>query len=56
MNRKEKKKLEILRQRLQRLNQQLSGARKQQDEPDEIERLEAEIAAANAEVEKLKAS
>lgn len=56
MNRKVKKKLETARQRLQLLRQQLAGAKRQDDEPGEVERLEREIASIEAEVEKLKAS
>lgn len=54
MDKKAKKKQDVLRQRLQKLQQQLAGARKQMDDPDEVRRLEAEIATANAELEKLK--
>jgi len=56
MDKKVKKKIEILRVRSQKLKQQLSGAKQQDDEPGEVERLEGEIAAAEAELEKLKAS
>jgi DNA-binding FrmR family transcriptional regulator len=54
MDKKAKKKQDVLRQRLQKLQQQLAGARKQMDDPDEVRRLEQQIAAANAELEKLK--
>jgi DNA-binding FrmR family transcriptional regulator len=54
MDKKEHKKLEVLQQRLQKLRAQLAGAKKQDDEPGEIERLTREIAAAEAEVKKLK--
>jgi DNA-binding FrmR family transcriptional regulator len=53
VDKKAKKKQDILRQRLQKLNQQLAGARKQMDDPDEVRRLEADIAAAKAELDKL---
>ncbi len=56
MDKKSKKKLDKLNEKLQRLRQQLAGARKQDDEPGEIQRLENEIAAAEGEVEKLKSS
>lgn len=56
MDKKAKKKIEVLRNRIQKLQQQLSGAKQQDDEPGEVERLETEIAAAKAEIEKLKAS
>ncbi len=56
MDKKAKKKIDVLRQRIHKLQQQLSGARQQDDEPGEIERLEKEIADCQAEIEKLKAS
>jgi len=56
MDKKIKKKLATARERIQKLRQRLAGAKKQQDEPGEVERLEQEIAALEAEVEKLKAS
>ena len=54
MDKKAKKKQDVLRQRLQKLQQQLSGARKQMDDPDEVRRLESDVAAAEAELQKLK--
>ncbi len=54
MDKKLKKKQDVLRQRLQRLQQQLSGARKQMDDRDEVQRLEKEIASAETELGKLK--
>lgn len=56
MDKKAKKKLDALRARLQTLRNQLAGAKKQQDDPDEVKRLEKEIANAEAEVERLKSS
>jgi hypothetical protein len=56
MDTKAKKKVEVLNQRLQKLRQQLAGARKQQDEPDEVRRLEAEVAQVEADVKRLKDS
>jgi hypothetical protein len=53
VDKKAKKKQDVLRQRLQKLQQQLAGARKQMDDPDEVRRLEADIAAAKTELEKL---
>jgi len=53
MDKKAKKKQEVLRHRLQKLQQQLSGARKQMDDPEEVSRLEAEIATTKADLEKL---
>lgn len=54
MDKKAKKRLDLLQQRLQKLRQQLAGAKKQVDDPDEATRLEREIREVNAEVEKLK--
>jgi archaellum component FlaC len=54
VDKKAKKKTEVLRDRLAKLRQQLSGAKKQLDDPAEVERLEREIAQAQAELEKLK--
>jgi hypothetical protein len=54
MDKKARKKQEILHGRLQKLQQQLAGARKQMDDPEEVRRLESEIAAARSELEKLK--
>lgn len=54
MDKKAKKRIDLLHGRLQKLRQQLAGAKKQMDEPEEAERLEQEIAAAEAELHKLK--
>lgn len=54
MDKKIKKKQDVLRQRLQKLQQQLAGARKQMDDADEVRRLEHDLAATQAELEKLK--
>jgi cob(I)alamin adenosyltransferase len=56
MDKKAKKKLDVINQKLAKMRQQLAGARKQDDEPGEVKRLEEEIAALQAEAEKLKAS
>ncbi len=54
MNRKTKKKLDILSRKLQTLRQRLAGARRQTDDPDEVERLSTEVAAVEAEMKRLK--
>lgn len=54
MDKKAKKKQDVLRQRVQKLQQQLAGARKQMDDPDEVRRLETELATATSELEKIK--
>ena len=56
MDKKTKKRLDIVRKTLQKLRLQLAGARKQDDEPGEVERLENEIATLEQEAEKLKNS
>lgn len=56
MDKKAKKRIDILRQRIQKLKLQMSGAKQQDDEPGQIEQLEKEIADATAEIESLKKS
>ena len=56
MDKKAKKKIDILQQRLQKMRQQLAGAKQQADEPDEVQRIEQEISRTLAEIEKLKSS
>ena len=55
MNKKDKKRLQVLNQRIQKLRLQLAGARQQGDDPEEFERLERELTSAQSEVAKLKA-
>jgi cob(I)alamin adenosyltransferase len=56
MDKKAKKRIDVLQQRLQKLRMQLAGAKKQMDEPAEVARLEKELAEVSAELEKVKAS
>lgn len=56
MDKKAKKRIELLHKKMNDLQQRLSGARKQMDDPNEVRQLEVEIAAAKAEIEKLKSS
>lgn len=56
MDKKAKKRVEVLQQRLTKLRQQLAGARKQMDEPDEVRALEREIEESAAELERLKST
>ncbi len=56
MDKKAKKKIDVLNNRLQKLRQQLAGAKHQMDEPEDLARLEKEIAEAEAEVQRLKQS
>jgi peptidoglycan hydrolase CwlO-like protein len=55
MDKKAEKRIELLRKKINELQQRLAGARKQMDDPQEVAQLEAQIAAAKAEIEKLKA-
>ena len=54
MDKKAKKRIDLLQNKLQTLRQQLAGAKRQMDEPSDVARLEAEIAAAEKEVRELK--
>lgn len=56
MDKKSKKRLELINKKLQLLRQKHAGAKQQDDEPGELERLEREIAEAEAEVKRLKES
>src|SRR6185369_13380624 len=56
MDKKAQKRIELLRKKINDIQQRLAGARKQMDDPSEVEQLESELAAAKAEIEKLKAS
>jgi cob(I)alamin adenosyltransferase len=54
MDKKEKKRMEVLQQKIAKLQQQLAGAKKQPDDPADIPRLEKELTAAHAELSALK--
>lgn len=54
MDKKAKKKLDVIHQRMQMVKQQLAGARKQDDTPGEVQRLEAELARLEADAKALK--
>lgn len=54
MDKKTKKKLQTLHQRIHKLQQQLAGARTQMDDPDELAALEKQLADAEAEAARLK--
>jgi len=56
VDKKSKKRLEVIRKKVDNLQKQVAGAKQQTDEPDEVERLEQEIAALSAERDKLKNS
>ena len=56
VNKKTKKKIEVLKKKLETLRRQLAGARKQTDEPGEVERLSAEVAQVEGSLTELKNS
>jgi hypothetical protein len=56
MDKKAKKRLDLLRKKLTEMQQRLAGAKKQMDDPREVSQLEADIAAAQQEIDKLKDS
>ncbi|MFP6764199.1 MAG: hypothetical protein VB858_11285 [Planctomycetaceae bacterium] len=43
LNKKHKKQLEVIRKKLNSLQQQLAGEKQQMDDPEAIQRIEAEI-------------
>jgi cob(I)alamin adenosyltransferase len=51
---KAKKRLEVIRQKLLLLKPRLAGAKKQNDEPEEVRKLEQEISQLEAEATKLR--
>ena len=53
MNRKVKKQQHALRQRIQKLQQQVAGAKRMADEPGEIQKLEQELAATRQKLDQL---
>lgn len=55
LNKKQKKQLELDHKKLKQLQLQLAGAKQQLDDADEVARLQREIAATQARIEKLKA-
>ncbi len=54
MDKKTKKKIQTLNQRIQKLRGQWAGARQQMDDPGELKGLEDQLAKAEAELAKLK--
>lgn len=55
LNKKQKKQLDLDHKKLQQLQLQLAGARKQMDDPEEVRRLEQEIAATQVRIDRLRA-
>ena len=56
MDKKSKKRIDVLHSNLQRLRQQLAGAQKQNDDPDELKTLIKQIAAIESELQTLTGS
>ncbi len=54
MDKKIKKRMLTVHQRIQKLQQQLAGARKQMDDPAELKELEKQLSDAEAELAKIK--
>ena len=54
MDKKSKKRVEVIKQKLQKLQLQLNGAKQQNDEPGEVERIEQEIQTLKEELAALK--
>ncbi len=54
LNKKQKKRIDAARKKMERLRQLLKAARMQPDDPDDIPRLEAEIRAVEDEIEKIR--
>jgi cob(I)alamin adenosyltransferase len=55
MDGRAKKRLEVIQQKLQRLRQRLAGAKRQNDEPGEVHKLEQEIATLERQLAQLRA-
>ncbi|MGQ0636132.1 MAG: hypothetical protein ACT4QC_16085 [Planctomycetaceae bacterium] len=55
LNKKQKKQLDLEQKKLAQLQQRLAGAKKQMDDPEEVARLEQELAATKGRIERLKA-
>ena len=56
MDKKAKKRIEVLRKKITQLQQLIAAARQQPDDPDEPRRLQAELDKAQEELSKLKDS
>ena len=54
MDKKDKKRIEVLQQKIAKLQHLLAAAKKQPDDPAEVPRLEQDLAAARAELAALK--
>jgi len=53
MDRRDQRRLEVLRAKLRDLQKRLAGAKKQPDDPREIRQLEEEVKAVQAEIDRI---
>ena len=56
LDKKQKKRLEVINKKLQTMRPRLAGAKEQADEPGEVKQLEDEIASLEAEAKEIRAS
>jgi uncharacterized membrane protein len=56
MDDKTKKRIEMLHKKMSEIQPRLAGSKQQMDDPSEVRQLEAEIAAAQAEIDRLRKS
>jgi len=54
LNKKQKKQIEAAKNKIQRTQQLLNAARTQPDDPEDVPRLEGQIAELQAEIEKIR--
>jgi len=54
LNKKQKKQIDALKNKMQKAQELLSAARKQPDDPADVPRLEQEVAGYQAEIDKIK--
>ena len=54
LDKKSKKRLEVIRKKIDKLQLQLAGAKEQNDEPGDVERIDKELADLTAELRQLK--
>lgn len=55
LDKKSKKRLEVLRKKVEKLQAQLVGAKQQEDEPGEVAGIEKELEETRAEMQKIRA-
>ena len=56
LDKKQKKRIEVINKKLTTLRPRIAGARQQCDDPDELKQLEDELAALEAEAKEIRAS